>query len=423
MHQDPDTLARNPNFRKLWAGQIVSLVGSAITPLALTLLAVGILEASPAEVAILQAMQYVPAVLMGLFAGVWVDRLRRRPLLIGADIGCAAALLAVPLCAALGVLRIEVLYLVAFLLGSLGVVFGVAYTAFLPSLVGGVHLVEANSRLEGSRAVARIAWPGLGGALVQALGAQLAVALDAASYLLLALAVGLIRASESPPRRAASRHLGREIGAGLRAVGGNPALRALLLSSATLDIGWNALFAVYVLFAIRTLGLSPGVVGLIFGLGSAGALLGSLVARRLADRAGIGRTLIGTQCVVGAGGLLIALAVALPHAALPLLLAVEVVQSAANTIFGITRASLTQALVPDSLRGRVNASERVIGLAVAVLGTAIGGVLGERLGVPPTIVLGTMTGLPAFLWLLARPIRSVRRLATADLVATAQHGG
>ncbi len=410
MRQHPTARKQQTDFRKLWAGQTVSLLGSAITPLALTLLAVGLLDASPAEVALLQALQYAPAVVIGLFAGAVVDRLRRKPLLIAVDLASAGALLLVPLAAALGWLRLEVLYLVAFLLGCLGVVFGVAYTAYVPTLIRREDLVAGNSRLEGSRAVARIAGPGLGGVLVQLLGAPVAVAFDACSYLLSALAVRAIRTPEPPPQGSAARHIWREIAAGLRALGGNPALRALLLSSATLDIGWNALFAVYVLYATRYLNLPAGTIGLIFGLGSAGAFLGAVLARPLASRAGIGRTLIGAQVIIGGGGLLIALAVGVPRAALPLLLSVEIVQSGANTVFGITRASLTQALVPDALRGRVNASERVIGLAVAVLGTTLGGVLGERIGIPLTLIIGTSSGVPAFLWLLIAPIRTVRRL-------------
>ena len=407
MRQHPTALKHNIDFRKLWVGQTVSLLGSSITPLALTLLSVGILHASPAQVALLQALQYIPAVLIGLFAGAWVDRLPRKPLLIAADLASACALLTVPLAAMLGWLRLEVLYLVAFLVGSLGVVFGVAYTAYLPTLIRREDLVAGNSQMESSRAVARIAGPGAGGLLVQILGAPVAIMVDACSYLFSALAVGTIRTPEPSAQHVVTRNIWREIGDGLRTLGGNPALRALLLSSATLDIGWNALFAVYIIYATRYLNLPAGAVGLIFGLGSAGALLGSVQARRIASRAGIGHTLIGAQLVIGGGGLLIALAVGVPQAALPLLIIAEIVQSGANTIFGITRASLTQALIPDALRGRVNASERVIGLAVAVLGTTLGGLLGERIGVPLTIILGTISGVPAFIWLLIAPIRTI----------------
>lgn len=406
-------LWRHPDFLTLWAGQTISILGSQITLLALPLMATLLLQATPAQMALLRAAQYLPAVLFGLVAGAWVDRLRRRPLLIGADVGSALALFALPIATILGWLRMPVLYGVAFLLGLLSVVFGTAYAAFLPAVVGHEHLVEGNSKLATSDAVARIAGPGLAGVLIQVLTAPLALAIDGVSFLLSALALSTLRTPEPPPARAARRAIWREIGAGLRTLGGTPALRALALSSATLDLFWNALFTLYVLYVTRTLGLAPSALGLIFGLGSGGALLGALVARRIARRLGVGATLIGAQFLVGAGSLLIALSVGMPRAALPLLLAAELVQSCVGTIYGITRSSLTQAVTPDQLRGRVNASARFIGLGVTAAGSLLGGILGEALGVSATIVVTAVGGLLAFLWLLVAPIRTLRELPPA----------
>lgn len=407
-------LWRQPDFLKLWAGQTVSLFGSQITPIALPLLAALTLGATPAEMAFLRTAQYVPALLIGLFAGVWIDRLRRRPVLIGADLGSAAVLLALPLAIAFGLLRMELLYTVAFLLGVLSVFFGVAYAAFLPTVVGRESLVEGNSKLAASSAVARIAGPGLAGVLVQTLTAPVAIAIDGLSFLVAALALGRIRALEPSPTRVERRNVWREIAEGLRMLGRDPYLRAFTASSATLDIFWNALFAVYFLYVTRTLALPPGAIGLIFGLGSAGALLGSLLAGWIARHAGIGTAIIGAQIVVGLGSLLIGLSVWLPASALLLLVAAELVQSCASTIYGINRGSLTQAITPDRLLGRVSGSGRFVGLGVAALGTALGGMLGERIGVPATIVVGSCGGVLAFLWLLFSPVRTLRGIPSSE---------
>ena len=405
------SLWRHPDFLKLWAGQTISMFGSQITMIALPLMAAVTVRATPAQMAFLHALQYVPAILVGLFAGVWVDRLRRRPLLIGADVGRAALLLPIPVAAALGRLGMELLYVVAFLVGVLNVFFDAADNAYLPSLVQREHLIEGNSKLAASSSVARIAGPGLAGVLIQYLTAPVAVAVDGLSFLASALSLGLIRTHEPAPHQPeGGRDIWAEIAEGLRAVYRNPVLRALLLSSVTLDIFWNALFAVYFLYVTRELGLPAGAIGLIFGIGSMGALLGSFVASRAARRFGLGLAIVGAQVMVGVGGLLIALSVALPSAALPLLIIAELVQSGAGTIYGISRGSLTQAITPDRLLGRVWASISFIGLGIVPAGAFLGGVLGERVGVPATMVVGACGGLFAFVWLLFSPVRTLREL-------------
>ncbi len=192
-------LWRHPDFLKLWAGQTVSLCGSEVTALALPLTAVLVLKAGPAQMGLLRAIESVPALLVALLAGVWVDRVRRRPLLIGANLGRAALLGSIPVAASLGLLRLDVLYIVAFAAGTLAVVFSVAYSAFFPSLVAPEHLVEGNTKLEMSRSVAQIAGTGLGGTLVQLLTAPIAIAVDAFSFVVSALSIAAIRAPETRP--------------------------------------------------------------------------------------------------------------------------------------------------------------------------------------------------------------------------------
>jgi MFS family permease len=273
------------------------------------------------------------------------------------------------------------------------------------------HLIEANGKLATSNSVARIAGPGLAGGLVQLLTAPGAVVVDALSFLGSALSLSLIRTLDvAPPRTEQRPSIWAEIGEGLRALGGNPFLRAFVASSATLDVFWNALMAVYFLFVTRDLQLPPIAFGLIFGLGSVGALLGSLVAGWVGLRFGLGPAVVGAQLVLGLGGLLIVLAVRLPAAALPLLVAAEVVQSFTSTIYAINREGLSQAVTPDRLRGRVGASRHFFGLGAVVVGSLLGGVLGERIGVPATMVVGACGGVLAFVWLLLSPLRTLREL-------------
>ncbi|MDP9351193.1 MAG: MFS transporter [Chloroflexota bacterium] len=407
-------LWRHPDFRKFWAGRTVSMFGSQITTIALPLVAVVTLGASPAEMATLYAAGYTPPILVGLLAGVWVDRLRRRPLMVLSDVGRAALLALVPLAGVLGLLRIELLLAVAFLVGVLGVLGDAADNAYLPSLVGREHLVEANAKLEASSSVARIAGPGIGGLLVQLLSAPVAVAMDAVSFLASALSLGLIRKAEPPPPPPHERRpLRIEIVEGLRSLLGNPVLRAFLASSVTFDLAWNALFALYFVYVTRELGLPAGAYGLIFGVGSVGSMVGALLAGPVARRLGVGPVCIASQLAVGLGSLPIALAAAIPDAALPLLVGAEFAQSCADTIYSINRNSLTQTVTPDRVLGRVYASRSFVGLGVVPLAAFLGVALSARIGVTGTVVVGACAGLPSFLWLLFSPVRTLRRMPGA----------
>src|SRR5437867_8121574 len=230
-------LWQHPDFLKLWAGQTVSLLGSSVTGLALPLAAVLVLNATPAQMGIMRAAQYLPFLLLGLFAGVWVDRLRRRPVLILADAGRALLVGSIPVAALLGVLRIDVLYVVALLVGVLTVFFDVAYLAYVPSLVPRDSLTEGNSKLEVSRSFAGMAGPALAGALVQLVTAPVALVVDAASFLVSAASLSLIRTPEPKPAALAhGRSIWRDAGEGLRIVGGHPVLRTLAGQLATMQL-------------------------------------------------------------------------------------------------------------------------------------------------------------------------------------------
>ncbi len=299
---------RNIDFIKLWVGQSISLIGSQVTLLAIPITAAITLGATPMQMGYLSALGSLPALLFGLLAGAWVDRHKRRPVLIGADIGRALILAIVPLSAVLGMLKIEVLYGAAFLVGALGLFFNVAYRSYLPGLVGKEQLVKANSRLELSNSIAEILGPGAAGGLIQLVGAPIAIAVDAFSFIISAFSIGWIRKPEivvkSDERKT---NLWIEIKAGLRLVFGEPRLRALAGCLSTLNLFNSIIEAVSILFLTRQVGLSAGWLGVIFAGGSIGFLLGAVIAERVTSGLGLGRGLVLSVLVIGGSDLLIPL--------------------------------------------------------------------------------------------------------------------
>lgn len=401
MRRSPNSqnLWRHAGFLTLWAGQTVSLFGSRITLLALPLTAVLALHASAAQMGLLAAAGSAPWLIVGLPAGVWVDRLRRRPLMVAADLGRALLLFSVPLAAWLGRLHLEQLYLVQFLVGVLTVVFDVAYQSWLPSLVPSEHLVEGNSKLEMSDSVAQIAGPGLGGVLVQVLTAPVAILADALSFLVSALLLSSIRTHEAAPPRADRGSMRREIAEGLRLVLGNPLLRALAGSSATFNLFDSVLFSVYVLYMVRALGLSAGAIGLVFGLGGVGGLLGALLVGPITRRVGLGRTLTAAVILAALAEILIAAAGGPALVAASILTGAEAIVEFGAVIFAINAVTLRQTRTPEQLLGRVNATSRFATWGVGPVGALLGGALGQAVGLRQTVLLAGLGTLLAFPWL------------------------
>jgi MFS family permease len=403
-------LWRHPEFGKLWAGQTVSLFGSAISQLAIPLTAALVLNASPTQMGLLGAFEFAPFLLLSLFAGVWVDRLRRRPILIITDFGRALLIGSIPVAALAGVLRIEQLYVVGLLSGVLTVFFDVAYQAYLPVLVHRAHLVEGNSKLQASEAVAQIAGPGLAGVLVQLITAPMAMAVDAASFLASVAFLGLIRTPEPEPERHQKgvSSIWTELREGLAVVLGNPLLRSIAGCTATANLFGNALQAVYVLYATRQLGIGPALLGLIFAAGGPGALLGSLLAGRLARQFGLGATIIGSSVVSALSTLLIPLASGPTLVVAGILMLASFSVGMTNPIYNINQVSLRQAITPDRLQGRMNASVRFLVWGTIPIGALMGGLLGEALGLRPTIAAMALCTLLAPLWVLFSPVRTLR---------------
>jgi MFS family permease len=403
----PDTLWRHRDFLKLWTGQTVSVFGSQFTHLAVPLIAAMVLKASPAQMGVLSAVVTAPFLLIGLFAGVWVDRWRRRPVLISGDVGRALVLSAIPIAYLAGALSMPLLYAVGFLTGVLTVFFDVAYQAYLPSLVDRAQLVEGNSKLEASRSTAQIAGPGLAGVVVQIISAPLAIVFDALSFLISGVFIGLIRRSEPSHGTTRAPMLG-EIREGLAVVFGNPMLRAIAGCTGTANFFASAAGALYILFVTRELGMKPAAIGAVFSLGSVGALAGVLLAGSLARRLGIGRVVVAAPLISGLGFVPVVLAT--PALAVPLLTLGALVSSFGYPIYNISQVSLRQALTPHRLQGRMNATMRFLVWGTMPLGALAGGALGQVLGLRPTIAIAAAGATLAFVWVWRSPVRALRQI-------------
>ncbi len=395
------------DFWKLWLGRTVSEFGSGITRTALPLTAVLALSASPGQMGLLSALETAPVLLIGLLAGVWVDRLPRRPILIATDLGRAALLGTIPLAALLGRLSMGHLYLVAALTGVLTVFFEVADQAILPALAPPDKIVQANSRLGASSSLSEIAGPGASGLLVQALTAPLAIAVDAVTFVCSALCVAFIRAPEPEPTEQ-RQSLWREAREGLRVVAGNPLLLALAGSSGLFNFFGNFIGTLYTLYAVRELHVPPAAVGLLIAAGGVGALLGAGMAGPAVRRAGLGPTLGGALAAASAIQVLMLLARGPVPVAVALLMTAQLLGDVAIAVYLINEVSLRQALAPARLLGRVNASMRVLTTGIGPLGALLAGALGGSMGLRPTLAIGVLGIALAALCVVLSPLRTLR---------------
>jgi predicted MFS family arabinose efflux permease len=407
-------LWRQPDFLKLWAGQSVSVLGDQVGFLALPLTAVLVLRATPVEMGFLGAAERAPFLLIGLFAGVWIDRRRRRPVLIGADVGRALLVGSIPVVALLGWLGMGYLYWVAFVIGVLTVLFDVAYQSYLPALVARDRLVEGNSKLEVSSSVAQIVGPSVAGVLVQILTAPLALLVDALSFVVSVTSLSFIRAPEPKPERAADRaSLRDELGEGVATVFKSPLLRAIAGCTGTSNLFSNATFAIFVLYATRDLAIGPAALGLVLAAMGPGALLGALLAGYLARRLGLGRTLIGAILVGGFGEWLVPLASGPPSVAAAMIAFGFFFVGLSNPIYNINQVSLRQAITPDRLLGRMNATMRFLVWGTMPIGSLLGGFLGGTIGLRPTLAVAAIGSSLVFLWVFLSPVRTLREPPTS----------
>ena len=399
-------LWRDGEFLKLWSGQAISEIGSQISMLALPTVAILLLGATPFQVGLLAALETLAFPALGLFAGVYVDRLRRRPIMIACDLGRLLALVSVPIAFAFNVLTMEQLYAVALITGVGTVFFDVAYQSYLPALIQRGDLVEGNTKLQVTGSAAQMAGPALAGFLIQLFGPARAVAADAASFLVSVVSLWWIRRPEPSPRPSAEsgrRGFFFEMWEGIQVVFGNPTIWKIAGSTSTSNLGSNVFFAVYLIFAYRVLHLSPGTVGIIFGAGAVGGLLGALSASWIARHIGLGPTLFITIVMGGLAMILVPLAQY--GWAVPLLLASTVIGSFTGPVYNINQVSLRQAITPDRVQGRMNATVRTVIWGTMPIGAFIGGLIGSAYGVLPALYIGMVIATLAGFWILLGPIR------------------
>jgi MFS family permease len=402
----------NGAFVRLWSGRTISIFGSLITRMALPFVAILVLEAGPIEIAFLRSVDLAAALLFGLLAGAWVDRLRRRPVLIWSDLVRAVLLGSIPLAFVLGVLTLAQLIVVAGLAAILTTFADAADNAYLPTIVEREQLVTANGALAASGSAAEFTAFGISGFLVQALTAPIAILIDAVSFVVSATLVGSIRRPEpAPPPPHDREPVLAEIRAGLRIAFRDPVLRAFVLAQMGASAMWGVFGAVWLLFATRDLGLGPAAIGLIAGVGGFASFGGAVLAERSTRRWGVGPVAVVAMLLAAFANMLIPLAPAgLPLVAIPLLLAQQLMGDSALTLYDVTETSVRQAYVHDRALGRVASSFHVAAVLAQLVATVAGGLAAEAIGLRNAAFLAPLGALLAAGALWFSPVRSLRTL-------------
>jgi MFS family permease len=411
------SLFRHPDFVKLWSAETISQFGTQVTLLALPIIAATTLNVTPFEFGLLSTIEFLPFILLSLPAGVWVDRLRRRPILIAGDLIRAAALVSIPIAFALNALTIWQLYIVGFINGCATVFFDVAYQSYLPSLVDRHKIVDGNAKLETSRSAAQITGPGVAGVIIGAVTAPYAIAVDALSFIGSAFFMFAIRRDEPAPEPRLNEHGERpsmrsEITEGLRYVSGHRLLRSIAATTGLSNFFNNILYAILILYLVRELSVTPQLLGLAFSLGAVGFLVGALIANRVATRFGVGPAIVGAVMIAGPAELLIPIASA--DLAVPLVAASVFLGGIGNVVYNINQVSLRQAITPERMQGRMNATMRFIVWGTIPIGSIMGGTLGGLIGLHETIWIGAIGGVFVFLPVFFSPVRRLRTIPAAD---------
>jgi MFS family permease len=414
------SLWEHPDFLKLWVGQTVSKLGSVVTRTALPLVALLTLGAGPLQLAYVVIAQSLAVLVVGLVAGAWVDRLRRRPILIATDIVRAALLFSVPVAYGLGVLQLEQLYLVAFLEGCLATLFQSAYPAYVPSLIGVDRVVEGNAKLATSSSIAEVGGPGLAGALVQIVSAPFAILVDAFSYIVSAISLLMIRAREParPPRDTTAR-VGREIVEGLSAVRRHPVVFPLATRSIVAHVAGAFYGVLYSIYLLQELHLDPFLLGIVISAGGVGSLVGSVFAQRVVRSIGLGPAAIWMAAGASAIGVLTPLAQGPVALATIMVFLPQLFGDGLQTIGGVAEISLVQGLIPDRILGRANATLEVVSHGIGYpIGALIAAGIAEAIGIRSAIAIGWAGMAFSIVLLVFSPLPHVRTAAEWNAVHT-----
>jgi MFS family permease len=401
-------LWRHADFMKLWTGQSISEFGSQVSQLAIPWIAALGLHASPLAFSLLGVVGFLPFILFALPAGVWVDRLRRRPILISGDLARGLLLVLIPVLWAVGALRIWELLVLEFVIGIFTVFFDVAYQSYLPALVDRDDLIDGNSKLQLTVSVAQVAGPSAAGGLIAAITAPYALALDALSFLVSAIFMLRIDRPETVPQRAAGApkpKMWPDVKEGLRWVVGHRWLRAIAACTGTSNFFSSVSFSIALLYLTRSLHLSAVEVGAVFGVGSIGSILGALVANRMQRKIGVGLTILIPMMVAT-----LAYPLAPRSFPLPVLIAGQALFGFGAVVYNITQVSLRQSITPERLQGRMNAAMRWIVWGTIPLGTMTGGALATAYSLRTALWVGAIGSLFTFLPIALTSVRSIREL-------------
>ena len=397
------TLWRHRDFVKLWVGQTISELGSRITLIGLPMVAAQTLDATPAQMGLLAALSGFASLIFGLPIGAWVDRVRRRPVMIWADIARAALLITIPVAAGQGILTLHYLYAVAAITGVLTICFDVAYQSYVPSLVDRDHVLEANSKLALSSATAEVAGPAITGMLIEWISAPIAILWDAVSFLCSAVSVGLVRKPEPPPTPPEATHLSTEILAGMHFIWTHRALRALAGRSVTVYLFFGFFASLYLLYALRELHIGAALLGTVIATGGIGNMFGALYSGRVSNRFGMRRTFIWSSLVLAASSTLIPLASGPVWRGAAFLMVSQLIGDCAMVIFMTAEISYRQQVTPDERLGRVNAAMQILGRGVLPIGALAGGIIAGIIGLRGAMAIAIAGIWLSNVWLLSLP--------------------
>jgi MFS family permease len=410
---------RNVDFVKLWLAITLSQLGIQITFLGIPLIAIEHLKATPLEVSFLNTLIFLPSILIGLFAGVWVDKMKRRPILIFSDIGRGLILLSIPLAFILGnVLSIWQLYIVGFLNGFLTVFFDVAYRSYLPSLIDRKQLISGNSALEAGNSGSQIAGASITGFLIAAMTAPIAIMGNVLTFILSFVLLLVIRKREPSPAKdmkakgESSSNMRKEIGDGFRYVFRHRLIRPLVLYGASVNLGWSMVEGIYMVYFVRHLGIEASMIGIIFGISNLGLVVGAICAGLIASRIGIGLTILISGVLQGLGIMLIPLA---PETIpIPFLITGLLMRSFGIIVSNINQTSLRQSITPESMLGRVNGTLRFMGWGTIPMGYVLGGAVATFVGLKLTLWIGAMVSFMAVLPIFLSPVRKLYTIPQQD---------
>jgi MFS family permease len=410
-----DSLFADRNFRLLWGAATVSAFGYYVTDIAIPLLAIESLHVNSFEIGMIRVVQQLPNLLFGLFLGVLVDRIRKRPAMIVSDLVRAFALLAIPIAAFRDHLNLPLVLAVVFVLGTFNLLFDICDGSFIPIVIPRDRLVEGNSRIETSYSTAQTGGPAIGGALVSLLTAPYAIAVTAVTLGSSAMLLHRMTTPESTPHIDHERSLRADIGDGLRFVRHHPLIRPLLINAIGLNFFGFVFMAVYVLYMKRDLEISDFQVGLIFAAGGLGLLLGTLITPGLNRVFGVGPTLVASNLFFGVTGLLIPLAVLVPDYAFALVIACEFLQFLGMMPHFLNTISLIQLQSPDHMRGRIMSTRKFLTWGVQPFGSLTGGILGGLITLPWTLAVAEIALLIVAIWLCLQPIRNLRTIPEREV--------